>query len=103
MPLVSRTRATLRSAEFGFLGVGVYTRVHTPRFCGQRVMAGALPLYTTLVRPLRMSWEIVGISAFRLRQRAAAGRPAEGPGKSVDRRCCRQGARDASSQKGAPS
>ena len=30
MPLVSRTRATFRKAEFGFLGVVVYTRVHTP-------------------------------------------------------------------------
>jgi hypothetical protein len=29
--LLSFTRATLRSAEFGFLGVVVYTRVHTPR------------------------------------------------------------------------
>jgi hypothetical protein len=28
---VSRTRATLRSAEFGFFGVVVYTRVQTPR------------------------------------------------------------------------
>jgi hypothetical protein len=35
IPLVSRTRATFRSAEFGFLGVVVYTRVQTPRFCGQ--------------------------------------------------------------------
>ena len=34
MPLVSRTRATLRSAEFGFFGVEVNTRTHTPRFCG---------------------------------------------------------------------
>ena len=40
MPLVSRTRATLRSAEFGFFGVWVYTRVHTPRFCGQDCSAG---------------------------------------------------------------
>jgi hypothetical protein len=30
MPLVRRTRATLRSAEFGFLGVWVKTRTHTP-------------------------------------------------------------------------
>ncbi len=30
-PLVRRTFATLRSAEFGFFGVVVYTRVHTPR------------------------------------------------------------------------
>ena len=34
MPFVSRTRATLRSAEFGFFGVIVETRVQTPRFCG---------------------------------------------------------------------
>ena len=39
-PLVSRTRATFRSAEFGFLGVEVYTRVQTPRFCGQALSAG---------------------------------------------------------------
>jgi len=30
----------LRSAEFGFFGVVVYTRVHTPRFCGLRFSAG---------------------------------------------------------------
>lgn len=35
-PLVKRTRATLRNAEFGFLGVVVYTRVHTPRFLRTR-------------------------------------------------------------------
>src|SRR6476661_5651192 len=34
MPLVRRTRATLRRAEFGFFGVVVYTRVHTPRRWG---------------------------------------------------------------------
>src|SRR5215471_13318556 len=34
MPPEMRTRATLRSAEFGFFGVVVYTRVHTPRRCG---------------------------------------------------------------------
>ena len=37
MPLVSRTRATLRSAEFGFFGVVVYTRVQTPRRCGAAI------------------------------------------------------------------
>ena len=30
-----RTRAYLRNAEFGFLGVSVPTRVQTPRFCGE--------------------------------------------------------------------
>ena len=34
MPFVSRTRATLRSAEFGFFGVEVNTRTQTPRFWG---------------------------------------------------------------------
>ena len=41
-PLVRRTRHTLRSAEFGFLGVVVYTRVHTPRLCGQACRAATL-------------------------------------------------------------
>ena len=40
MPFVSRTRATLRSAEFGFFGVVVYTRVQTPRFWGAPRRAG---------------------------------------------------------------
>ena len=44
MPLESRTRATLRSAEFGFLGVVVLTCVHTPRFCGEPCSAGAFVL-----------------------------------------------------------
>src|SRR5512144_2297836 len=59
---VSRTRATFRSAEFGFLGVVVYTRVHTPRFCGLERSAGALSFASTSFRPRRMSWLIVGIT-----------------------------------------
>ena len=61
MPLVSRTRATLRSAEFGFLGVTVYTRVQTPRFCGAPRSAGVLVFASALTRGLRTSWLIVGI------------------------------------------
>ena len=34
IPFDKRTRAYLRIAEFGFLGVIVVTRVQTPRFCG---------------------------------------------------------------------
>src|SRR5262249_51194639 len=64
MPLVSRTRATLRSAEFGFLGVWVKTRTHTPRFCGLFCKAGLLVLLTIFLRPARTSWLIVGIGAF---------------------------------------
>jgi len=40
IPFVNRTRATFRNAELGFLGVVVYTRVHTPRLCGQPCNAG---------------------------------------------------------------
>ena len=40
MPFVKRTRAILRNAEFGFLGVMVRTTVQTPRFCGQASSAG---------------------------------------------------------------
>jgi len=42
----SLTLHTLRKAEFGFLGVVVYTRVHTPRRCGQAFKAGTL-LFST--------------------------------------------------------
>src|SRR5215468_10941155 len=57
---VSRTRATLRSAEFGFFGVWVYTRMHTPRFSGQPINAGDLVLAMTSSRPIRTSCENVG-------------------------------------------
>src|SRR6185369_16573448 len=75
MPLVSRTRATLRSAEFGFFGVCVNTRTHTPRFCGLLCRAGLFVLLSTASRPFRTSWLIVGINAhtqneFRLRSLA---------------------------------
>src|ERR1700756_3242227 len=62
MPLVSRTRATLRSAEFGFFGVCVNTRTHTPRFCGLFCSAGLLVLLTIFARPDLTSWLIVGIA-----------------------------------------
>src|SRR5262252_6242186 len=61
MPLVRRTRATLRSAEFGFFGVCVKTRTQTPRFCGLFCSAGLLVLLTIFSRPARTSWLIVGI------------------------------------------
>src|SRR5437763_16327403 len=61
MPLDRRTRATLRRAEFGFLGVMVLTCRHTPRFCGQPRSAGCLGLRYCCRRGLRTSWLIVGI------------------------------------------
>src|SRR6266699_1069300 len=60
-PLVKRTFATLRSAEFGFFGVRVITCTHTPRRCGQSVSAGDFDFTDTLRRPFRISWLIVGI------------------------------------------
>src|SRR5512141_3453450 len=62
MPLVNRTRATLRSAEFGFFGVCVYTRVQTPRFCGQACRAGLAVLYLGDLRRRRTSWLKAGTS-----------------------------------------
>src|SRR6201985_2390331 len=59
-PVVSRTRATLRSAEFGFFGVCVNTRVQTPRRCGELFNAGVLVFSGLVSRPLRTSWAIVG-------------------------------------------
>jgi len=39
----------------------VYTRVQTPRFCGQASSAGTVLLETTWLRGLRTSWLIVAI------------------------------------------
>src|SRR5690606_4172169 len=61
-PLVRRTLATLRRAEFGFLGVVVYTRVQTPRRCGQFSSAGLLLLARLTSRGLRTSWLMVGMT-----------------------------------------
>src|SRR4051794_17917685 len=60
IPEVRRTLATLRKAEFGFLGVVVNTRVHTPRRCGEPLRAGVLVFSAFDSRPLRTSWAIVG-------------------------------------------
>src|SRR6266581_3607903 len=61
MPFVSRTRATFRSAEFGFFGVCVNTRVQTPRFCGAPPRAGVFVFPFGAERPLRTSWLTVGM------------------------------------------
>src|SRR6476661_10771778 len=63
---VRRTRATLRSAEFGFFGVVVYTRVQTPRRWGEPFNAGVLVFSTLSSRPLRTSWLIVGMGGLDL-------------------------------------
>src|SRR6266852_4070414 len=61
MPFVSRTRATFRSAEFGFFGVVVYTRVQTPRFCGAPLRAGVFVFALGATRPFLTSWFTVGM------------------------------------------
>src|SRR5215210_7640315 len=110
MPLVSRTRATLRSAEFGFFGVVVYTRVHTPRFCGAATFflrplpdfrPGVASFLVLGVRPLRTSCEVVGMrtgqdssgpAAYREAGRARGGappprwRPSDRGGNELQRR-----------------
>src|SRR5512133_3840620 len=58
---VRRTRAPLRSAECGFFGVVVYTRVQTPRFCGAPRSAGVFTFAFGAVRPFRTSWLTVGM------------------------------------------
>src|SRR5436853_7775055 len=88
MPLVRRTRATLRRAEFGFLGVVVYTRVQTPRRCGAATFflrplpdfrPGVASFFFGAVRPLRISWLVVGMRCARVAGAARAARPANLP------------------------
>src|SRR5207248_9513163 len=64
MPFVRRTRATLRSAEFGFFGVCVNTRVQTPRRCGAPPRAGVFVFDFGAVRPFLTSWLTVGIGSY---------------------------------------
>src|SRR5215469_10331611 len=70
-----RTRATLRRAEFGFFGVVVYTRVHTPRRCGAATFflrplpdlrPGVASFFFGVVRPLRINWLVVGMRCQRV-------------------------------------
>src|SRR5690606_3205095 len=73
MPLVSLTRATLRSAELGFFGVVVYTRVHTPRRCGLPVSAALLVFATLSWRPFRTSCWMVGMDRLSVSVRVFTG------------------------------
>jgi hypothetical protein len=57
------TRAILRSAEFGFFGVVVETRVHTPRRWGEPCNAGVAVFSFLYLRSLRTSWFVVGTVA----------------------------------------
>src|SRR3546814_4699611 len=57
-PLVRRTFATLRRAEFGFFGVVVYTRVQTPRRCGQPARARSEEHTSELQSLMRISYAV---------------------------------------------
>src|SRR5436189_4003410 len=72
MPLVRRTRAILRSAELGFLGVFVRTRVQTPRRWGEPLRAGVFPLAGRAWRPLRTNCSMVGNETSRQKNREKA-------------------------------
>ena len=69
MPPEIRTRATLRSAEFGFFGVVVHARAHATALRGGHLLLAALaglrPGVDSFldfgVRPLRTSWLVVGM------------------------------------------
>src|SRR4051794_22169522 len=90
----SRTRAILRSAEFGFLGVIVRTWRQTPRFCGAPGigtclrfipfqflrMAGALTFEIFGFRPWRTSWLMVGTETLPFRFVVSDLRRSAGPG-----------------------
>src|SRR5215204_4510268 len=83
MPFVRGTRATLRSAEFGFLGVCVYTRVQTPRFWGAPRSAGVFVRDLGATRPFLTSWFTVGMKLLydtqeRLARREPANRTPNG-------------------------
>src|SRR3954469_25614585 len=99
IPPEIRTRATLRSAEFGFFGVVVYTRVHTPRRCGAatfflRPLPDFRPGVASFLvfgwRPLRTSWEVVGMRAGHGSSARPGARRARGarrpPGSPATRR-----------------
>ena len=80
IPEVRRTRATLRRAEFGFLGVVVYTRVHTPLRWGEPFSAGDFDFSLFDFRPWRTSCWIVGNKI------SFAGEPAARPVPGRNRR-----------------
>src|SRR3954452_23769830 len=80
---VIRTRATLRGCRFGFSGLVVYTRVQTPRRWGAATFflrplpdfrPGVESFFGLGLRPLRMSWLVVGMRRTML----AGRRPASG-------------------------
>jgi hypothetical protein len=48
-------------AEFGFFGVVAYTRVHTPRFCGEAPRAGTFVFSLLTRRGFAINWLVVAM------------------------------------------
>src|SRR3954464_8985954 len=88
MLFVRRTRHTLRSAEFGFFGVVVYTRRHTPRFCGQERSAGDAVRVLMTSLPRRISCCTVGIRKKTLLRPGNVGAGFGGTGGEPRRLAC---------------
>jgi hypothetical protein len=51
----------------------VYTRVHTPRFCGEAASAGTLDFQAGSLRPVRINWVVVAINTFEAKSRELTG------------------------------
>src|SRR6516164_11746590 len=64
-PLVRRTFATFRNAEFGFFGVRVITCTQTPRRWGLLLRAGDFDFTASFLRLFLTSWLMVGIWQIR--------------------------------------
>ena len=84
IPLVSRTRAILRSAEFGFFGVTVATLVQTPRRCGAETRflrpcpdfrPGVVTFFFGRLRPFLTSWFVFGTAENGSGRRPSMNRP----------------------------
>lgn len=61
LPVLSLTLATLRMAEFGFLGLTVYTLLQTPFFWYEPCKAGVLGCRRTGLRAPRVTWFSVAL------------------------------------------
>ena len=59
--LVNLTLQTFLNAELGFLGVVVYTRVHTPLRCGDFSKAGTSVFLNLGLRGFLINWFTVAI------------------------------------------
>jgi hypothetical protein len=65
VPLVRRTRAIFRRAEFGFLGVMVRTWTHTPRRCGEPTAAQVTRFFSVFWRQWSAGALLLALTGFR--------------------------------------